>query len=132
MRSCQGTAIQDAGGKGHESRAPGGGAEPAGVSGGRRRLRRAALVPPRPGPRLPFCLARTALPQKPAFPEYTRRGQSAARLGLEYDAAYLLGDLDRPLDFVVPTLTLQGDVNADRLASRRRLLHALDRATKDA
>jgi hypothetical protein len=83
-------------------------------------------------PAHPYLPSLIALPQKPGFPEYTRPGQFAARLGLEYDASYLLGDLDRPLEFVVPTLTLQGDVDADRLASRRRLLHALDRAARDA
>src|SRR5437764_13029983 len=32
-----------------------------------------------------------ALPQKPGFPSYTRPGQFAARLGMEHDAAYVLG-----------------------------------------
>jgi uncharacterized protein (DUF1501 family) len=82
-----------------------------------------------PHPYLPSLIS---LPQKPGFPEYTRPGQFAARLGLEYDPAYVLGDLDHPLDFVAPTLTLQGDVDAARLTTRRRLLHALDRATRDA
>jgi hypothetical protein len=67
-----------------------------------------------------------SLPQKPGFPEYTRPGQFAARLGLAYDPAYVLGKLDRPMDFVVPTLTLEGNVDARRLESRRHLLKAID------
>jgi hypothetical protein len=80
-----------------------------------------------PHPYLPSLIS---LPQKPGFPEYTRPGQFAARLGLEHDASYVLGSIERPLDFVVPVLTLQGDVDAGRLRSRRELLHALDGAAR--
>jgi uncharacterized protein (DUF1501 family) len=82
-----------------------------------------------PHPYLPSLIT---LPQKPGFPEYTRPGQFAARLGPEYDPAYLLGRLDRPLEFTVPVLTLQGDMDARRLQSRRHLLHALDEAVRSA
>ncbi len=82
-----------------------------------------------PHPYLPSLIA---LPQKPGFPEYTRPGQFAARLGLEYDASYVLGSLERPLEFVAPALTLQGDVDAGRLQSRRHLLTALDDAVRSA
>src|SRR5262249_42069065 len=78
----------------------------------------------------PFLPSLIALPQKPGFPEYTRPGQFAARLGLEYDASYVLGNLARPLEFVSPALTLQGDVDTARLQSRRHLLSTLDDAAR--
>jgi hypothetical protein len=71
-----------------------------------------------------------SLPQKPGFPEYTRPGQFAARLGQEYDPTYLLGRLDRPLEFTVPALSLHGDVDGRRLQDRRRLLYLLDEAAR--
>jgi uncharacterized protein (DUF1501 family) len=80
----------------------------------------------------PYLPSLIALPQKPGFPEYTRPGQFAARLGPEYDAAYVYGTLARPLDFVAPALTLQGDVSAERLQSRRQLLSRLDTAARAA
>src|SRR5262249_21373442 len=82
-----------------------------------------------PHPYLPSLLT---LPQKPGFPEYTRPGQFAARLGLEYDPTYVIGSLDRPAEFAAPTLTLEGDVSAARLASRRHLLEALEDAARPA
>jgi hypothetical protein len=74
----------------------------------------------------PYLPQLISLPQKPGFPEYTRPGQFAARLGLEHDPAYVLGKLERPLDFVVPTLTLEGNVGPARLTARRNLLRTLD------
>ena len=46
--------------------------------------------------RTPTCRRCCTLPQKPGAPQYTRPGQFAARLGIEYDPVYLLGTLDRP------------------------------------
>jgi uncharacterized protein (DUF1501 family) len=83
-------------------------------------------------PAHPYLPSLLALPQKPGFPEYTRPGQFAAKLGAEFDAVYLLGKLDRPTEFAAPTLTLEGDVSARRLADRRSLLHALDEAARSA
>jgi hypothetical protein len=74
----------------------------------------------------PYLPQIVSLPQKPGFPSYTRPGQFAARLGMEHDAAYVLGNRERPLDFVVPALTLHGDVDPRRLESRRHLLGTLD------
>ncbi len=82
-----------------------------------------------PHPYLPSLIS---LPQKPGFPEYTRPGQFAARLGLEYDASYVYGNRDKPLEFATPVLTLQGDVGVERLQSRRQLLSALDAAQREA
>jgi hypothetical protein len=83
-------------------------------------------------PAHPYLPSLLTLPQKPGFPQYTRPGQFAARLGLEYDPAYLLGSRERPLEFAVPALTLQGDVSPGRLQSRRELLRALDGAARGA
>src|SRR5262249_39480394 len=74
----------------------------------------------------PYLPQLITLPEKTGFPEFTRPGQFAARLGLEYDPMYVLGQFERPLDFVVPALTLQGDVDAGRLGSRRNLLQVID------
>jgi hypothetical protein len=76
----------------------------------------------------PYLPSLVSLPHKPGFPQYTRPGQFAARLGAEHDAVYVLGSRARPLDFVVPALTLHGDVSARRLESRRELLRAVDGA----
>jgi hypothetical protein len=80
-----------------------------------------------PHPYLPQLIT---LPEKTGFPEFTRPGQFAARLGLEYDPMYVLGQFERPLDFVVPALTLQGDVDAGRLGSRRNLLQVIDASAR--
>lgn len=74
-------------------------------------------------PELPSLIA---LPQKPGFPEYTRPGQFAARLGYEHDPFYLLGKRETPLEFTAPTLTLSGSISGDRLQDRKLLLNALD------
>jgi hypothetical protein len=78
----------------------------------------------------PFLPSLIALPMKPGFPEYTRPGQFAARLGSEYDPTYLLGRLDHPLEFTVPALTLDRDLDSRRLQSRRHLLHDIDEARR--
>ncbi len=67
------------------------------------------------------------LPHKPSRPPYTRPGQFAARLGLEFDPLYVEGSLEEPLRFHVPALELIGDTTADRLTDRRRLLAELDK-----
>jgi uncharacterized protein (DUF1501 family) len=80
-----------------------------------------------PHPYLPSAIT---LPQKEGAPEYTRPGQFAARLGIEYDPVFVDGSRDRPLDFQVPALALAGDTTPERLASRRGLLGAIDQAQR--
>ncbi len=80
-----------------------------------------------PHPYLPQVIT---LPQKPGAPMYTRPGQFAALLGLQHDPMYVYGDHDKPTQFTVPALALQGDVTPGRLASRRGLLSALDAAQR--
>jgi hypothetical protein len=82
-------------------------------------------------PAHPYLPALISLPQKPGFPEYTRPGQFAARLGLDYDPVYVIGSRDRPTDFAVPALTLHGDVDPRRLESRRHLLRAIDGSVRN-
>ncbi len=78
----------------------------------------------------PYLPSAITLPQKPGAPEYTRPGQFAARLGLQYDPLYVIGKLDKPLDFVIPALTLEGDMDARRLQARRELMTGLDSAVR--
>ncbi len=76
-----------------------------------------------PHPYLPQVIS---LPQKPGAPRFTRPGQFAARLGVEHDPLYVLGDVDHPTQFTTPALSLAGDVTPGRLQSRRELLRVLD------
>lgn len=76
-------------------------------------------------PHLPSAIT---LPHKEGAPEYTRPGQFAARLGIEFDPVFVEGSRERPLDFVVPALNLGGNVSAERLLDRRGVLQALDDA----
>lgn len=82
------------------------------------------------GPAHPYLPQLVTLPEKTGFPEFTRPGQFAARLGLEYDPMYVQGAFERPMDFVLPQLTLAGDVDRERLQSRRQLLQAVDAMTR--
>jgi uncharacterized protein (DUF1501 family) len=72
------------------------------------------------------------LPQKEGAPEYTRPGQFAARLGIEFDPLFVDGYREKPLDFVVPALTLQGQTTREQLSSRRELLATFDQARRSA
>src|SRR5690606_21823361 len=71
------------------------------------------------------------LPHKPSQAPYTRPGQFAARLGIEHEPLYVHGEVEEPLRFQSPALTLGGDVTADRMLDRRGLLGALDGARRD-
>ncbi len=72
-----------------------------------------------------------SLPSIPGAPTYTRPGQFAARLGVEYDPLYVLGDADRPLHFQAPTLTLEGGLSPQRLTQRRQLRRELDATRRE-
>ncbi len=82
-----------------------------------------------PHPSLPNAIT---LPQKEGAPEYTRPGQFAARLGIEYDPLFVDGSRTQPLDFTVPALALQGQTTREQMASRRELLATIDRAQRTA
>jgi len=71
------------------------------------------------------------LPHKPSKAPYTRPGQFSARLGVEFDPLYVQGSLEEPLKFQAPSLVLAGDVTAEQLLSRHKLLEKLDGARRD-
>lgn len=71
------------------------------------------------------------LPHKPSRPPYTRPGQFAGRLGLEFDPFFVNGSFEEPLRFSAPTLTLDADVSAARLDQRRDLLDAVNAARRE-
>ncbi len=71
------------------------------------------------------------LPHMPSKSPYTRPGQFAARLGVEFDPLYVHGTLDAPLKFQSPSLVLAGDVSREKLQSRSQLLGALDVARRE-
>jgi len=79
------------------------------------------------------------LPHKPSKAPYTRPGQFAARLGVEFDPLFVDGSQDKPLQFQAPSLTLAGGTSAQQLQSRKELLgrfnqarRELDRAASDS
>ena len=71
------------------------------------------------------------LPHKPSKPPYTRPGQFAARLGVEFDPLFVDGFLDKPLEFQAPSLTLVGDTSAEQLQSRKEMLNRFNQARRD-
>ena len=81
-----------------------------------------------PHPRLPNFIT---LPQKEGAPAYTRPGQFAARLGLEFEPLYVEGNTEEPLKFQVPALMLQDGTTAVRLAQRDSLLQELDAVRRE-
>ncbi len=71
------------------------------------------------------------LPHKPSKAPYTRPGQFAARLGVEFDPLYVDGSVDQPLQFQAPSLVLSNDITPDQLRSREQLLQKLDVARRN-
>lgn len=83
-------------------------------------------------PAHPYLPQPITLPQKPGAPQYTRPGQFAARLGVQFDPAYVLGRRDKPLEFAAPALSLEGPITAERLRSRQILLGQIEGAVRQA
>ncbi|HLW64207.1 MAG TPA: DUF1501 domain-containing protein [Gemmataceae bacterium] len=81
-------------------------------------------------PTHPYLPSLISLPQKPGAPQYTRPGQFSARLGMEFDPVYVLGSIDKPLEFTTPVLALEGDISPQRLANRKELLRSLDSVSR--
>jgi uncharacterized protein (DUF1501 family) len=71
------------------------------------------------------------LPHKPSKAPYTRPGQFAGRIGLEFDPFFLNGNFEHPLNFSAPTLTLDANMTAGRMGDRRALLEALNTARRE-
>lgn len=70
------------------------------------------------------------LPHMPSKAPYTRPGQFAARIGVEFDPLYVNGDLANPLSFQSPSLVLEGGITPDRMSERFSLLHEIDAARR--
>ena len=70
------------------------------------------------------------LPHMPSRAPYTRPGQFAARIGVEYDPLYIHGSNEEPLSFRGPALSLEGGITADRMTRRFSLLQELDTARR--
>lgn len=81
-----------------------------------------------PHPSLPQVIT---LPHKPSKLPFTRPGQFAGRIGLEFDPFYLNGSFEEPLKFSAPTIRLSGGMSAARLQDRQSLLAALNGARRD-
>lgn len=82
-------------------------------------------------PAHPYLPNAISLPHMPSRKPYTRPGQFAARLGVEYDPLYLNGSREEPLKFKAPALELQQNVTSGRIASRSELLTAFDDARRE-
>ncbi|MBX3420357.1 MAG: DUF1501 domain-containing protein [Pirellulaceae bacterium] len=80
-----------------------------------------------PPPGLPGAIT---LPHMPSKAPYTRPGQFAAKLGVQFDPLYVHGSLSEPLKFQAPSLSLSGNVTPQQLQSRQQLLSALDSARR--
>jgi hypothetical protein len=81
-------------------------------------------------PAHPYLPPAITLPQMPGAPQFTRPGQFAARIGVEHDPLYIQGSAEKPLEFSMPALSLQGDVSVARLLSRQGLLASLDESVR--
>lgn len=71
------------------------------------------------------------LPHKPSKLPFTRPGQFAGRIGMQHDPFFLTGSFDQPLHFDAPSITISGDMTAQRLNERRSLMDAFNSARRD-
>ena len=72
-----------------------------------------------------------SLPHKPSKLPFTRPGQFAGRIGMEFDPFYLTGSFEDPLHFSAPTLSLGGSMTTGRMQDRQGLLHALNQSRRE-
>lgn len=72
-----------------------------------------------PHPTLPNFIT---LPQVEGAPAYTRPGQFAARLGIEFEPLFVQADSHEPLKFQIPALMMQEGMTVTRLQERHQLL----------
>ncbi len=71
------------------------------------------------------------LPHKPSRAPFTRPGQFAGRIGMEYDPFFLNGSFEEPLKFASPTISMAGGMSAGRMQDRRSLLAAMNDARRE-
>ena len=69
-----------------------------------------------------------SLPHMPSRKPYTRPGQFAGKLGMDFDPFYLQGNQLEPLKFNAPSLTMKQEVGRARLDDREALLGSLNAA----
>ena len=81
-----------------------------------------------PHPKMPQVVT---LPFKPSRAPYTRPGQFAGRLGMEFDPFFVAGNREQPLQFTAPTLTLDAGMTTARMGDRRALLDAVNSARRE-
>ncbi len=66
------------------------------------------------------------LPHKPSRLPFIRPGQFAGRLGMDHDPFFLDGNVQQPVQFHAPSLTLQKGFDQTRMDERKSLLEALN------
>ena len=79
-------------------------------------------------PQHPTLPSLITLPHKPSKLPFTRPGQFAGRIGMEYDPFFLNGSFDEPLNFAAPTISIGGGMSAARMQDRQSLLAAMNEA----
>lgn len=71
------------------------------------------------------------LPHVEGAPAYTRPGQFAARLGVEYDPLYIHGSPETPLKFQAPSLVLEQGMTSNRVTRRQSLVRQIDKSRRE-
>jgi uncharacterized protein (DUF1501 family) len=82
-------------------------------------------------PQHPSLPSLITLPHKPSKLPFTRPGQFAGRIGMEFDPFLLNGNFDEPLNFAAPTISLGGGMTAQRMLDRKGLLAAMNSARRE-
>jgi hypothetical protein len=82
-------------------------------------------------PQHPTLPSLITLPHKPSKLPFTRPGQFAGRIGMEFDPFFLNGSFDEPLNFAAPTIRIGGSMTAQRMQDRQGLLAALNSARRE-
>jgi uncharacterized protein (DUF1501 family) len=82
-------------------------------------------------PQHPTLPSLITLPHKPSKLPFTRPGQFAGRIGMEFDPFLLNGSFEEPLNFAAPTISIGGSMTAARMQDRQGLLAALNSARRD-
>ncbi|MGV3660457.1 MAG: DUF1501 domain-containing protein [Prosthecobacter sp.] len=82
-------------------------------------------------PQHPSLPSLITLPHKPSKLPFTRPGQFAGRIGMEFDPFFLNGSFDEPLNFAAPTISMGGGMTEQRMLDRKALLAAMNGARSD-
>ena len=82
-------------------------------------------------PQHPTLPSLITLPHKPSKLPFTRPGQFAGRIGMEFDPFLLNGSFEEPLNFAAPTISIGGSMTPQRMQDRQGLLVALNGARRE-